>query len=120
MEHFLWLVYEQPPHGDAVAYPASVEDLRVVLALLKLTLRERTHLSELLRNWLAAHKEESPFDRPSVAVRFGEGLYHPLPWRLAKWLACILPIHLGGARMLQTRIQHWLENREESQTLVLE
>jgi hypothetical protein len=110
MPRILWLRYERPPHKDAVAHPANEDELRLVMALLELPHRERTHLSGLLRNWLKATEKDSPFDRPAIAVRFGEGLYQPVDWRLAKWLACVLPIGEGGAITTRSRIRRWLEN----------
>ncbi len=120
MQNILWLRFERPPHPDAVAHPANVEDLRLVLALLELPWRERNRLSGLLRNWLSAAEEQCPIDRPGVAVWFGDGLYQPVPWRLAKWLACVLPIGDGGAISTRNRIQSWLENEKESRILLPE
>jgi hypothetical protein len=115
MQHILWLSYERPPHPDAVAHPASEDELRLVMALLDLPHRERTHLSGLLRNWLKAAEQEPLFDRPAVAVRFGDGLYQPVPWRLAKWLACVLPIGTGGAISTRARIRQWLDSVPHSE-----
>ena len=120
MQRTLWLKFERPPHPDAVVHPASEEELRLVVALLELPVRERNHLSGLLRNWLKRCGRQSPFDRPGVAVRFGAGLYQPIPWRLAKWLASVLPISESGAIAIRRRIQHWLENENESRIIVPE
>lgn len=117
MQRTLWLVYERPPHPDAVAYPANAEELELVLTVMKLPHRDRCHLSGLLRNWLAEVKDEDPIDRPGVAVRFGAGLYQPVPWRLAKWLSCILPINESGAESTRGQIRAWLENETLSQSL---
>lgn len=120
MQRILWLKFERPPHPDAVAHPATESELRLVAALLKLPWRERNHLSGLLRNWLSQSEKDSPFDRPGVAIRFGEGLYQPIPWRLAKWLACVLPIGEGGAICTRGRIRNWLENESENRVLTPE
>ncbi len=120
MQRILWLRYESPPHVDAVAHPANAEELRLVMALLNLPQRERNHLSGLLRNWLKAACEKSLHDRPAVAVRFGEGLYQPIPWRLAKWLSCVLPIGDGGTITTRCRIRQWLENANEDRVLAPE
>jgi hypothetical protein len=120
MQRTLWLGYERPPHADAVAHPANEDELRLVMALLELPGRDRNRLSGHLRNWLSASERETPHNRPGVAVRFGEGLYQPVPWRLAKWLACVLPIGDGGAISTRSRIRRWLENEQESQLIVPE
>lgn len=114
MQRTLWLQYERPPHPDAVVYPAGEDDLKLVLAVFELPYRERCRLSGLLRNWLSEAESQNPFERPGVAVRFGEGLYHRLPWRFAKWLSCVLPIPEGGAVRTRTRILAWLENDNPS------
>lgn len=119
MQRILWLKFERPPHPNAVVHPATETDLRLVMALLEQPWRERNHLSGLLRNWLSAQEAVSPFERPGVAVRFGEGLYQPVPWRLAKWLACVLPIGDGGALSTRSRIRNWLEHQTRSSPLDL-
>ncbi len=120
MQRILWLKFERPPHADAVVHPANEDELRLVMALLELPHRDRNHLSELLRNWLSASEKKSPFERPGVAVRFGGGLYQLVPWRLAKWLACVLPIGDGGAVSTSSRIRQWLENETNRQVLLPE
>ncbi len=120
MQNILWLRFERPPHPDAVAHPANEDELRLVLALLALPWWERNRLSGLLRNWLSAAQGQPPLERRGVAVRFGDGLYQPVPWRLAKWLACVLPIGNGGAISTRGRIRRWLENERNSQILAPE
>jgi hypothetical protein len=120
MQRILWLKYERPPHADAVAYPAGESDLKLVMALLELPSRDRCRLSGHLRNWLKASGGKSPFDRPGVAVRFGEGLYQPVPWRLAKWLACVLPMGDGAAVSTRSRFRRWLDNAVVGRILTLE
>lgn len=120
MQRILWLKFERPPHPNAVVHPATESELRLVMALLELPHRERNHLSGLLRNWLTAAEKDSPWDRPRVAVRFGDGLYQPVPWRLAKWLACVLPIGDGGAISTRGRIRNWLETSPRSTLLGLD
>ena len=120
MQRILWLKFERPPHPDAVVHPANEEELRLVLALLELPGPDRSRLSGLLRNWLSASENVAPHDRPGVAVRFGAGLYQPIPWRLAKWLACVLPINEGGAISTRRRIQHWLENENNARIILPE
>ena len=119
MERILWLQYERPPHPDAVVYPAGEEDLKLVLAVMDLPYRERCHLSGLLRNWLSEAESQNPFERPGVAVRFGAGLYHPVPWRFAKWLSCILPLPDAAAERTRKRIQNWLENEKPAEFVSL-
>ena len=91
--------------------------MRLVTALLELPWRDRNRLGGLLRNWLSAANREPAVERPGVAVRFGDGLYQPVPWRLAKWLACVLPIGDGGAISTRCRIRRWLEDERDSQIL---
>jgi hypothetical protein len=120
MQRILWLKFERPPHPEAVVHPANEEELRLVIALLEMPARERGRLSGLLRNWLSASEKFPVHDRPGVAVRFGEGLYQPVSWRLAKWLACVLPISESGAIATRRRIQHWLETEKETRIVVPE
>ncbi len=120
MQRTLWLKFEKPPHPEAVVHPANQEELRLVLAVLGLPHRERCHLSGLLRNWLKGCETQSPFDRPRVAVRFGDGLYQVVPWRLAKWLASVLPISDSGACSTRQRIRHWLESENKTKIIMPE
>ncbi|MCH8828832.1 MAG: hypothetical protein IID45_04565 [Planctomycetes bacterium] len=96
MPQILWLAFEQPPHADAVTYPATEDDLPFVLEWLTLTHARRQQLAEQLRNYLAEQRQTSFFDRPSVPCRRASGLYHLVAWRLAKWLSCVLPAEDGA------------------------
>ena len=120
MQRILWLKFERPPHPDAVVHPANEEEVRLVLALLEMPFCDRNRLSGLFRNWLSASEKLPLHDRPGVAVRFGEGLYQPIPWRLAKWLACVLPMSDGAALSTRRRIQHWLENEKKAEIILPE
>ncbi|MGH7201206.1 MAG: hypothetical protein ACREJB_11425 [Planctomycetaceae bacterium] len=110
MSRMLWLVYERPPHPDAVSVPATEDDLRFVLEWLSLRYAKRLHLAGQLRNFLGREGRRSPFDRPSVPCRRASGLYRLVPWRLAKWLACVLTAPDAVIARTRSRIETWLRD----------
>lgn len=117
MPRILWLVYERPPHPDAVSCPAGEEDARLVLELLARPYSQRLHLAEQLRNFHKGQDRRPIADRQRVPCRRPSGLYHPVPWRLAKWLACVLPAGTAVIERTTTRIHTWLEQNSETQVV---
>ena len=104
----LWLVYERPPHPDAVSYPAEEDDVRLAIELLESPYVRRRHVAEQLRNFLAAQSRRSPLDRQRVPCRRASGWYHLVPWRFAKWLAAVLPAPDSIAAATARRLHDWL------------
>ncbi|MBW3540656.1 MAG: hypothetical protein KY476_10325 [Planctomycetes bacterium] len=109
----LWLVFERPPHPEAVSYPAGEEDLRLVLDALQRPYPQRRHLAEQLRNFLASQQSLPLFGRERVPMRLSTGLYHPVAWRLACWLARVLPAPDSAIQQTIDRIRRWLEQEHE-------
>lgn len=104
----LWLVYEKPPHVDAVTHPATAGDVLLVLDLLEEPEARRCHLADQLRRYLAQQEGLEPWSRPSVPCRRASGLYALVPWRLAKWLACVLRAEPARLETLIQRLEGWL------------
>ena len=104
----LWLVYERPPHPDAVPYPAGEDDVRLAIELLESPYVRRRHVSEQLRNFLATQLRRSPLERQRVPCRRASGWYQLVPWRLAKWLAAVLPARDSIAATTARRLRDWL------------
>ena len=109
----LWLAYERVPHPDAVCYGATAEDVELVLDLFAKPYAERVRLVEALRNYLKEQAGRGLLERRWVPVRRASGLYHAMPWRLAKWLACVLGAEEGVIEGTGVRLRRWLEGREE-------
>jgi len=107
----IWLVFERPPHPEAVSYPAGEEDARLALTLLGVPLCERLRYAEQLRNYLREQEGLSPFARPGVACRQGDGLFRVISWRFAKWLANVLPGEAGRVERSRRRIEAWISGQ---------
>lgn len=104
----IWLVFEGAPHPEAVCYPAGEEDARLAVSLLSAPLCERQRYAEQLRNYLREQEGLSPFERPGVACRQGDGLFRVICWRFAKWLANVLPAETGMVEGARGRIERWM------------
>ena len=103
----LWLVYERPPHPDAVVHPIETADADFVLALLEHPYERRIDLTRQLSNYLKAQEAAPPTNRPPVPCRMPSGLYRLVPWRLAKWLRHVLPAPESVIRRTASRIERW-------------
>lgn len=112
MSRFLWLVYEQSPHPDAVSYPAGEDDVRLVLELLAMPSPRRMQIAEQLRNFLTEQMTQPLFSRKQVPCRRTSGLYHLVPWRLAQWLSNALRTSDEAIRRTEARLRRWLENED--------
>ena len=117
MPRLLWLVYERPPHPEAVSYPAGEDDARLAIALLEAPYTRRLHLAEQFRNFLAVQTRRAPFDRKAVPCRWTSGLYRLVPWRLAKWLSAVLPAGDSVAAATAARLRAWLAQGETAALL---
>lgn len=116
MPRLLWLCYERPPHADAVSYPAGEEDARLVLELLASSYLRRLQLAGQFRSYLKEQAALPLFRRQWVPCRRpSTALYHPVPWRLAKWLSTVLSAPEGTIDRTATRIRSWLESSGEPQ-----
>lgn len=108
----MWLVFERLPHPEAVCYAAGEADVRLAEVLLKQPRIERVRYAEQLRNYLREQEGLSPFARPGVACREGDGLYQVISWRFAKWLANVLPAEGAQLEGVRGRIADWLLSAE--------
>lgn len=106
----VWLVFERVPHPDAVSYPADIEDVRLVLSLLDYRLVQRSDLVRKLRRILDVVGREPPCERPTIPARMPNGLYRPISWRLAKWLACVLGCEGSPRERLMARLRTWVDS----------
>jgi hypothetical protein len=102
------LAYEQPPHPDAVCHFASEEQVFLVSDWLTADEPQRRALSQQLRRYLALQSHMSPLDRPAIPCRHRAGLYVLIPWRLALWLAAVLPAAEDVLRETAQRLNDWL------------
>lgn len=107
----LWLVYERPPHPDAVCYSASLHDVMFVLELLDTAPDHRQRLSAQLRRYLAQQADIAPALRPAIPCRRESGLYALVPWRFAQWLAAVLPVTPSALERTRQRLQQWLAHQ---------
>jgi hypothetical protein len=113
----LWLVYERPPHADAVSYPAGEDDVRLAIELLESPYVRRRHVAEQLRSFLATQARRSSLERQRVPCRRASGWYHVVPWRLAKWLAAVLPARDSVAQTTAQRLRSWLAQGDSAAIL---
>jgi hypothetical protein len=104
----LWLAFESPPHPDAVCHPATPDEVHLVLELLASPSSERRRWAEQLRNYFAQQASLAPWSRPAVPCRRASGLYVLVPWRLAQWLAAVLPAADGLLERTSQRLVRWL------------
>lgn len=111
----VWLVYERSPHPDAVSSPADARDVRLILHLLERTRNERVQIAERLRAILAEIERRSPFERPGIPARTPEGIYRPISWRLAKWLACVLRCDGSVRERVTGRLHAWLSSGSDGE-----
>jgi hypothetical protein len=109
MPRLLWLAFERPPHPDAVCHPATADEVQLVLEFLAGSVTQRRQRAEQLRNYLAQQAALPPWSRPAVPCRRATGLYVLVPWRLAKWLATVLPATDGLLERTRGRLQRWLQ-----------
>lgn len=107
MSRILWLAYERPPHPDAVCHPATQADVLLVLELLERPEPVRRHMAESLRGMLREQREIVPWQRPSIPCRQQNGWYVLIPWRLAQWLAAVLPATDGLIDRTARRLERW-------------
>lgn len=107
MAQILWLAYERPPHPDAVCHPATEADVAFVLECLEAPPEERRRLAEKLRSALHQQRRLPPWSRPCVPCRRPSGLYVLIPWRLALWLAAVLPAADGLIERTHRRLAQW-------------
>jgi hypothetical protein len=117
MSRRLWLVYERIGHPDAVSYPATEEDARLVAELIAHPYAKRLHIAEQLRNFLKRQERLGLPDRQRVPYRRASGLYHLVPWRLAKWLSLVLAADDAVAGKTRQRIEAWIDSKGEPQIL---
>ncbi len=117
MPRILWLAYERLPHPDAVSYPAGEDDVRLVLELLARPYPDRQQISEQLRHFQSEQDALPMFCRRSIPCRRESGLYHLIPWRLAKWLSAVLRAEDRVIERTQTRIHNWLEGSDHPQVI---
>lgn len=118
MTRILWLVFERVPHPDAVAYPAGEDDARFVRELFALPYAERLRLAGQLRRFEASESVRPAVARRFVSCRMPSGLYHPVPWRLARWLARVLIADEAVISRAGARIDRWLNHAAESPILI--
>lgn len=109
MARILWLAFERPLHVDAVCYPATTDDVHLVLELLALPNIVRADIAAKLHRMLAAQVTQDPWSRPSIPCRRSNGLYVLLSWRLAKWLSVVLAASDGLIERTEQRLRRWLE-----------
>jgi hypothetical protein len=107
----LWLVYERPPHPDAVSYPAREEDLQLVLEMLSATRWRRMQIAEQLGNYLREQRIRSPFQRLGVPLRRESGLYQIIPWRFAQWMSRVLTGPDALLERVRGQIEAWQQKR---------
>jgi hypothetical protein len=117
MPRIIWLAYERLPHPDAVSYPAGEEDARLVLELCERPSVERARIAEQLGNFLKQQNTLPIFCREAIPCRRNSGLYHLIPWRLAKWLSHILPASESVMDKTGAQINQWLEHREPAEAI---
>jgi hypothetical protein len=117
MPRLLWLAFERLPHPDAVCHPATDDDVRFVLELLATSATHRRRLAAQLRRYLAQQAHIAPWRRPGIPCRRESGLYVIVPWRLAKWLAAVLPASDGLIDRTSRRLTHWLTHRTAAPVL---
>ena len=103
----LWLTYERPPHPDAVVHPVDSRDAAFVIALLEHPYERRIELTRQLAVYLATQDSVPQVDRQPVPCRTPSGLYHLVPWRLAKWLRHTLPASECVIDRTLVQIQQW-------------
>uniref|UniRef100_A0A7C2NXM5 Uncharacterized protein n=1 Tax=Schlesneria paludicola TaxID=360056 RepID=A0A7C2NXM5_9PLAN len=108
MPRLLLLAFESPPHPDAVCHPATEDDVRFAIELLSLSAPHRRQLAHRLRRYLATQADVAPWSRLGVPCRRRTGLYFIVPWRLAKWLAAVLPAADGLIERTTRRLERWL------------
>ncbi len=111
MPRILWLAFERPPHVDAVCYPATSEDVHLVLELLAQPVEWRSAMAIKLRRMLDGQRTISPWSRPTIPCRRSNGLYVLISWRLAKWLSVVLPAAESLIERTEQRLRRWLEHR---------
>ena len=117
MPRILWLVYEHLPHPEAVSYPAGEEDTRLVLEPFATGPAERVRIAEHLANFLKQQNLLPLFCRQTIPCRRESGLYHLIPWRLAKWLSHILPAPESVMDKTGAQINQWLEHRKPAEAI---
>lgn len=110
----VWLTYARPPQPHAVCHPASEDEVHLVLELLAASSAQRQDWSGQLRQLLAEQARWPPWQRAVVPCRRASGLYVLIPWRLAAWLAVVLPASEGVRERLATQLRHWLATRQTS------
>lgn len=108
----LWLVFERVPHPAAVAYAANVADVQFVLEFLRREEPERLRVGRELSVYLERIRGQNPFQRSQVPVRSASGIYHLVPWRLAKWLAHSCRVCPTALERTCARLERWLQERE--------
>lgn len=109
-----WLVYARPPHPHAVCHPAHEDEVHLVLELLAASPAQRQDWAQQLQGFLAEQSRWPPWQRAAVPCRRASGLYVLVPWRLAAWLAVVLPAPQGVRERLATQLRHWLATRRTS------
>lgn len=114
MGRLLWLAFERHPHPDAVCHPATVDDVLLVLELLETSESHRQRLASQLRRYVAQQADIDIWQRPAIPCRRESGLYALVPWRLAQWLACVLPATPSALDRTRGRLQSWLQERDEA------
>jgi hypothetical protein len=106
----LWLGFERPPHPDAVCHAATSADVDFVLEWLEQPESARQRIAQQLRRYVDDQSHLCLWQRPSIPCRRPAGLYVLLPWRLAKWLSCILPATPTAIDRTRRRLEAWLQH----------
>lgn len=106
----LWLGFERPPHPDAVCHAATTADVEFVLEWLDQSEDDRVRMAQQLRKFVEQQSAIAPWQRPNVPCRRPAGLYVLIPWRFAKWLACILPATPAAIDRTRHRLEAWLQH----------
>jgi len=106
----LWLGFERPPHPDAVCHAATTADVEFVLEWLEQPHTERSRIASQLQNFVRQQEALNLWHRPALPCRRPAGLYILIPWRFAKWLACILPAEAAVLERTRQQLETWLTN----------
>lgn len=117
-ERYLWLAFERLPHPDAVSYPASEEDVRQALYLLRKPERERVAMAGQLANYLREVSRKPAWERAAIPVRTHTGLFRLISWRFAKWLSKACACSPGSVERTIRQLEHWLDHEREQRPIV--
>lgn len=108
MSQKLWLITEQTPNSEEACYPATADDVRLVLDFLEATSEEQRDFVCRITRLMTRQKTLPRNHRRMIPCRRAKSLFVLMPWQLVAWLIRVLESPTKTRTEVQDRLKAWL------------